>query len=208
MLLTVPDSCPVSKGAKVARADAEANRNRIVAAAREALAESSDATMHAIAKRAGVGQGTLYRHFATREVLLVAAYREDIRVVLDLAPELLASHPPLEALRRWLERLASYGRIKHGVSQAVEAATRAGLSNEFYGETIAAITLLLDAGKRAASIRADVDAEDVLLMVGFLWRMDNEDWEKRSGHLLDLVTDALRPQGSSPAGPRSTGLPP
>ena len=176
------------------RADAEANRGRIVAAAREALAESSDASLHAIARRAGVGQGTLYRHFPTREALLLAAYREDIRVVLDLAPELLAGHPPAEALRLWLDRLASYGRIKHGVSQAAEAATRAGLSDEFYGQTTAAITLLLDAGKKAGSIRADVDAQDVLYLAGFLWHIGNEDWERRSAHLLDLVMDALRPQ--------------
>ncbi|WP_215541749.1 TetR/AcrR family transcriptional regulator [Amycolatopsis sp. CA-230715] len=174
------------------RSDAEQNHARILAAARAALAESSDATLNSIAKRAGVGQGTMYRHFPNREALLVAVYHQDIREVIDAAPALLAANPPFEALRRWFDRLAAYGRIKHGVAQAVEAATRADLSTTYYREVADVITLLLDAGKADGTVRQDVDADEVLLLVGFLWRMDNHDWEARSAHLLDLVLDALR----------------
>lgn len=175
------------------RADAELNRGRILAAAVAALAESSDATLNSIARRAGVGQGTMYRHFPNREALLLAVYRQDVQAVIDAAPVLLAQYPPDQALRRWFGRLASYGRIKHGVAQAVEAATRADLSSAWYGPVTGAITLLLEAGQAAGQIRADVDADEVLLLVGFLWRLDNDGWEKRAAHLLDLVMDGLRP---------------
>jgi AcrR family transcriptional regulator len=175
------------------RADAELNRGRILAAAVAALAESSDATLNSIARRAGVGQGTMYRHFPNREALLLAVYRQDVQAVIDAAPVLLAQYPPDQALRRWFGRLASYGRIKHGVAQAVEAATRADLSSAWYGPVSGAITLLLEAGQAAGQIRADVDADEVLLLVGFLWRLDNDGWEKRAAHLLDLVMDGLRP---------------
>ena len=186
------------------RSDAEQNRARILAAAATALAESSDATLNSIAKRAGVGQGTMYRHFPNREALLLAVYRQDVQAVIDAAPALLAAHPPAEALRRWFGRLASYGRIKHGVAEAVQAATRADLSSAYYGPVTDAITLLLGAGQAAGEIRPDVDADEVLLLVGFLWRLDNDGWEKRAAHLLDLVMDGLRPAPGGPAG-QATG---
>ncbi len=179
------------------RSDAELNRARIIEAAVAALATSSDATLNSIAKRAGVGQGTMYRHFPSREALLLAVYRQDVQAVIDAAPALLADYPPAEALRRWFGRLASYGRIKHGVAQAVEAATRADLSSAYYRPVTDAITLLLQAGQAAGQIRPDIDADEVLLLVGFLWRIDNDDWERRTTHLLDVVMDALRPK---PAG--------
>lgn len=174
------------------RSDAEQNRARIIDVARAALSVSSDATLNSIAKQAGVGQGTMYRHFPNREALLLAVYRHDVRALIDAAPALLADHPPATALRLWFDRLASYGRIKHGVAQAVEAATRADLSSEYYDQVIAAIALLLDAGQRDGVLRPDVDAEEVLLLVGFLWRIEDTDWEKRSQHLLALVMDGLR----------------
>ncbi|MCR6485672.1 TetR/AcrR family transcriptional regulator [Amycolatopsis sp. OK19-0408] len=177
------------------RADAEQNRERILEVARVALKASSAASLQSIAKAAGVGQGTLYRHFPTREALLLAVYRHDVEELIDAAPKLLAGHPPAEALRRWFEQLAAYGRIKHGVGEAVEAATRADLSSEYYAPTCAAITLLLDAGKRAGTLRPDVDAEEILQLVGFLWRTDfGADRAARTAHLLTLVLDGLKPQ--------------
>ncbi|GLY31463.1 TetR/AcrR family transcriptional regulator [Kineosporia sp. NBRC 101731] len=176
----------------VRRADAEQNRARLLEVARAALTRSSDATLNSIAKEAGVGQGTLYRHFPTREALLVEVYRVDLRDLLDAAPGLLEGNPPDIALRLWLERLAAYGRIKHGAAAAVRAATRADLSAEYYAETVGVIGTLLAAGQAAGLLRPDVDAEEVLLLVGFLWRVPNEDWERRTAHLLDLVLDGLR----------------
>jgi AcrR family transcriptional regulator len=173
------------------RKDAELNRARLLEIGREALRESSDATLKSIAQRAGVGQGTLYRHFPTRESLLLAAYRDDVEEVIAAAPELMAGHPPVEALRRWLDRLAAYGRIKHGVAEAVHAATRAELSGEYYDRVIAAIDSLLAAGRAAGELRPDVTAEEVLLLVDFLWRLPDDDFPARSSHLLDLVMSGL-----------------
>jgi AcrR family transcriptional regulator len=178
------------------RADAERNRARILDVARAALAVSSDVTLNSIARRAGVGQGTMYRHFPNRESLLIAVYREDIRELIDAAPVLLDSHPPFEALRLWFDRLASYGRIKHGVAEAVEAATRADLSTEYYDQVIDTITTLLDAGKKAGVLRRDIHADEILLLTGFLWRMDDNAWTAHARHLLDLVMDGLRKQGA------------
>ncbi|GAA2584114.1 TetR/AcrR family transcriptional regulator [Winogradskya consettensis] len=173
------------------RSDAEQNRAKILEVAIAALAVTSDATLQSIAKQAGVGQGTLYRHFPTRESLLLAAYRDDVERLIGAAPALLAANPPVVALRLWFDRLAAYGRIKHGVAEAVHAATRAELSGVYYDRVIEAITSLLTAGQRAGALRPDLDAEEVLLLVGFLWRLENEDWENRSRHLLDIVMDGL-----------------
>ena len=175
------------------RSDAEQNKARLLEVASAALSASSDATLQSIAKLAGVGQGTLYRHFPTREALLLAVYRKDVEELIEAAPLLLAAHPPREALRRWLDRLAAYGRVKHGVAEAVHAATRADLSSEYYDKVAGVITVLLDAGKKAGVVRPDIDADELLLLVGFLWRLDNTNWETRAHHLLDLVMDALRP---------------
>ncbi|OZM79591.1 TetR/AcrR family transcriptional regulator [Pseudonocardia sp. MH-G8] len=174
------------------RSDAEQNRARILDVARAALGESSAATLNSIAKRAGVGQGTMYRHFPNREALLLTLYRRDVEALIEAAPALLAEHPPVEALRLWLDRLAAYSRIKHGVAQAVEAATRADLSSEYYDRVAAAITLLLDAGKGAGRVRADIDADDMLLLVGFLWRLDDRAYHARSQRLLTTVLNGLR----------------
>lgn len=175
------------------RSDAEQNRVRILEVAREALAVSGDATLKSIATKAGVGQGTLYRHFPTREALVLAVYRQDVSELVDAAPALLAEHDPWEALRLWLERLGVFGRIKHGVAGVLQAATRADLAGEHYGPVMEAIERLLGACKAAGLMRPDVAAEELLLLVSFLWRGDREPgWEDRSRHMLEIVMDGLR----------------
>lgn len=175
------------------RFDAERNRVRILEQARAALADSGEASMQSIAKLAGVGQGTLYRHFPTREALVLEVHRRDVRALVEDAPHLLGSHEPLVALRLWLEQLASYGRIKHGLASAFHQATHEQLAGEGYADVVNAIALLLAAGQNDGTVRPDVGAEELLLLVGFLWRIDNvAEWESRSSHLLDLVMDALR----------------
>jgi AcrR family transcriptional regulator len=177
------------------RSDAEQNRVRILEAARTALDSSGNATMQSIAKLAGIGQGTLYRHFPTREALVMAVHRHDVRELVDAAPALLDAHPPFDALRLWFDRLAAYGRIKHGLAGALHTVMRAELAGEGYDPVVGAIDLLLHASKEDGAMRPDVDPEEVLLLVGFLWRIDlDSDWETRSRHMLDLVMDALRPQ--------------
>lgn len=149
--------------------------------------------MQSIAKRAGVGQGTLYRHFPTRESLVLEVHRRDVTDLVELAPQLLTSLRPVTALRAWLDRLAEYGRIKRGLAGAFHAATHQQLAAEGYGPVIGAIEILLDAGKKDGSIRHDIAAGELLILVGFLWSPDADaDREARARHMLDLVMDALR----------------
>ena len=92
------------------RADATENRARIIEAARAVIAKSDELKLNAIAKRAGVGQGTLYRHFPAREDLLAEVYRQDVDELVAAAPVLLSEHEPIEALSRWFDRVAETRR--------------------------------------------------------------------------------------------------
>jgi AcrR family transcriptional regulator len=179
----------------VLRADAQQNRDRILAVAHKSLAADSNASLNSIAKKAGVGPGTLYRHFPNREALVLAVYRHDVQQLAELAPALLERYPPLQALRLWFERLAHYGRIKHGLAGVLHAATSDGLAGETYGPVIGALTALLDACEQSGATRPGLDPDDVLLLMGFLWRIDpSSDAEKRISGLLDIVIDGLRDQ--------------
>jgi len=175
------------------RSDAQNNELRILDAARAAFTESPDATLQSIAKAVGIGQGTIYRHFPNREALLLAVYRTDVEALIDAADHLLGAHPPVDALRLWLDQLAAYGRIKHGASLAVEAATRADLGSHYYPPVIAALGRLVAVGQASHEIRDDIDADDLLLLVSFLWKSDTgPDWEERTCHLLSVILDGLR----------------
>jgi AcrR family transcriptional regulator len=175
------------------RADARQNRDRILEVARDAFANSGDASLNSIAKKAGVGAGTLYRHFPTREALVLAVYRHDVAQLVEAASRLLAEHPPLTALRLWFDRLAYYGRVKHGVADVLHAITSHDVNGETYGPVIGAVTLLLRACEESGDVRPGLDPDDVLLMLGFLWRIDpGDDGQARAARMLDLVVDGLR----------------
>ena len=175
------------------RADAAGNRARIIAAARAAVAGGGEVRLNAIARQAGVGQGTLYRHFPTREDLLAEVYREDVDELVATAPALLAEHAPLTALAHWFDRVAAYARVKQGVFAAVEAGVSQALAAHSLGPIGEAITVLLDAGQADGTIRPDVDARDVILLIGYLTRLEPAEWDTRARHLLQLVRDGLRP---------------
>jgi AcrR family transcriptional regulator len=172
------------------RADAERNRRRLLDVARAALEGNGETSMQSIAKAAGVGQGTLYRHFPTREVLLLEVYADDFERLLDIAATLASTQPPVRALRLWLDELAVFGRKKHALADVLDSATRADLHDAQYDRIIAAIATLLDAGQAAGEIRADFRPDELLPLVSFLWQLDTRH-DPRIPHLLDLVTDAL-----------------
>jgi AcrR family transcriptional regulator len=174
------------------RADAMENRANIIQAARSMLRTAEELKLNAVAKQAGVGQGTLYRHFPSREDLLAEVYRQDVNELVATAPALLAEHEPLTALARWFDQVADYARVKHGVFAAVEAAVWQDLSAHSRGPIGDALTLLLDSGKADGSLRPDVDARDVILLIGYLSRIDAAESDARARHLLTIVLDGLR----------------
>jgi AcrR family transcriptional regulator len=178
------------------RPDAARNRIRIVEAARAALAESHDVHLNEIAKRAGVGQGTLYRNFPNREALLAEVYRRDVEELVTAAPALLAEHEPVEALRHWLDRVIDYAEIKYGVLAALEPAAWQDLVDHSQNPIEGALAHLLDAGKAAGSLRTDVDARGVLLLIAYLGRVDRAEWESMARPLMDVILDGLRRQGA------------
>lgn len=180
-----------------ARADAQQNRARIIQAAHDALAESADASLNSIAKRARVGAGTLYRHFPTREALILAVYRHDIGVLVDSVPEVLARHEPLDAFRAWFERLAEYVRIKHGLGEALNSVAAQAIVNQSYAPVTAAVGQLLAACEAAGLMRPGLDPADVLLLMGFLWRVGpGAEGKAQAARLLGVVIEGFRPQVS------------
>ncbi|WP_369242239.1 TetR/AcrR family transcriptional regulator [Streptomyces sp. R21] len=174
------------------RSDARENRARILAAAREALAADGSTSMNQIGQRAGVGAGTLYRNFPTRESLVLAVYQDEVARIIGTVPDLLAQMPPLEALRHWTTDLVEAMRRKHGLGDALGPGAHQAISEQSYGPVIAAITELLDAGKRDGSIRPDADPGDFLQLTGALWRAASSP-EDRAPRMLALILDGLRP---------------
>jgi AcrR family transcriptional regulator len=170
------------------------NREHILQVASEAFAESGTTSLNAIAKRAGVGAGTLYRHFPTREDLILAVYQRDVQRLVDSVPDILAEHPPLDSFRIWFLNLADYIQVKHGLGDALYHAAAQNVVNEAYAPVVAAVTVLLRACAIHGHLRDGLEAGDVLLLMGFLWRTPATDrGREQARRLLDLTIEGLRP---------------
>jgi AcrR family transcriptional regulator len=175
------------------RSDARANRERLLEVAREALRESPDASLNSIAKRAGVGAGTLYRHFPNRESLVFAVYQDDVEKVSAKAPALLAEHAPVDALRIWFELLSGAIRTKHGLGEALRSPEAEKAIAESYAPVTAAIGELIAAGESSGDLKPGLDPSDVLLLMSFLWRTaDDKAGRAQAARTLDLVLAGLR----------------
>ena len=178
------------------RTDALQNRELILVAALAALTESSDASINSIARRAGVGNATLYRHFPTREALVLEVYQHEVRQLVDSADEFLSNSEPGVALQKWVMRLAQYAITKHGLGEALRAATGSSspMFADIYAPIVAALGRLLEAAGRAGVVRTDLDADDVILALAGLWEIDPAtDWRRRAARLYELVLGGLRP---------------
>lgn len=175
------------------RSDASRSRAAIIGAARELIAEPGELKLSTIAKRAGVGQGTLYRHFASREQVVAALYEEEIDDLVASADRLLDTMSPLEALECWLGLLAAYAQVKAGVIQAVDSSVWAEISAQTRDKLGRALDALLGAGSTAGVVRGDVDARDVILMSWFLAHIKTEEWADRVPRLLDVLLNGLKP---------------
>lgn len=177
------------------RADARRNRDRLIAAGREAFGEHGvQARLDDIARRAGVGPGTLYRHFPTREALLADVYRDEMEVRGKQAEELAAAYPPDEALAAFLRLQLDSIKNMRGLGAAVkailasDAETMAYCRDTLYG----ALRPLLSNAQEAGLVRTDVQPPDVLRLVHGV-AMACESAPEQAGKLLSVVLDGLRP---------------
>jgi AcrR family transcriptional regulator len=168
------------------RSDAARNRDAILAAALAALTGPGEVSLNAIARRAGVANATLYRHFPTRH---------EVRQLAATAGQLLAGREPGDAPREWVARLARYAMTRHGLAQAIRAAASPGsaLSEETYSPIVAALGRVLAAAGQAGVVRAGLDPDDVILALAGLREIDPAtDWKARARTLYDLVFTGLK----------------
>ena len=177
------------------RADTRRNHERILAAAFEALTTSGEVSFNAIAKRAEVGVGTVYRHFSTPEALILAVYRREVQHIVDIVPTLLEAHTPEQAFRLWTGHLARYMMTKRGLAKALRTATTSQeeLFANAYEAMVSAVSTLLEANIRAGSVRAGLDPETVLrALSGLLHLNPGGDWQSQTERLTDLLWKGMR----------------
>ncbi|MFJ9567171.1 TetR/AcrR family transcriptional regulator [Streptomyces fuscichromogenes] len=172
------------------RADAQRNEDRLLRAAAAAFArEGADASVKDIAREAGVGVGTLYRRFPSKELLIEATYRHEVRILCEAAPELAAALPPEEALRTWMERFVDFMTTKHGMADALRVVlTDDDERQQTRAHLAAAVGLLLAAGDSRGAVRSRVKAHDVLMALGGISVMaDTERRPDLTAPLIDLL---------------------
>ncbi|XVQ08036.1 TetR/AcrR family transcriptional regulator [Spirillospora sp. CA-255316] len=178
------------------RADARRNRERIVEAARETFAaEGPGASLNEIARRAGIGPGTLYRHFPNRAALQAAVLKDRIERLCARAAELRDTAPPGEALALWLSAFLAHARTDHGLAGRLLVDGRADLGIDCHQLIRDAAASVLDRARRAGAARPDVSTADVIdLVVGVALASGEPDPAdpERPERLLGLVLDALR----------------
>lgn len=180
------------------RADAVQNRARLIAAAKEILGQGGpQASLEAVARRAGVGIGTLYRHFPTREALFQAVYEREVEQMLALAEALRSRNDKLEAVRAWLHAYVGLVATKRGLlgtlSVTVSETSRA-MYADLAVQTTAAVDGLLQAAVAAGEVRDDVTADDLITTLFALCyaRAPEPGWDAQVLRLLDIFIDGLR----------------
>ncbi|QMU76736.1 TetR/AcrR family transcriptional regulator [Streptacidiphilus sp. PB12-B1b] len=198
------DSADSPSGAeRPLRADARRNRDTLVAVARAAFAAADDTVpLEVIAREAGVGIGTLYRHFPTREALVEAVYAAELDDITSSAPALLETLAPDAALRAWMDRYAQFAAVKRGMVDTLRAGWASGrIATPTTRERItAAIGTILTAGAEAGVLRADVEPDDVTaVLLGVFMSTATNSTLDQTGRLLDLVVDALHPERAARA---------
>ncbi|WP_329446522.1 TetR/AcrR family transcriptional regulator [Streptomyces canus] len=182
------------------RSDAQRNRERILEVALAELSRAADTPLSAIAKKAGVGQGTFYRNFPNRETLVLELYRHGVQQIADSASELLETREPDRALRAWMDHLAGFAMTKAGLAEAIRQATSSGTAAKpGHTPVTDAAGLLLRACEEAGTIRPGVTADDFMLAIAGLWQLaPHDDWQSRATRLLDIVMDGLRAGAPGP----------
>jgi len=189
-------AAPSAATVRKPRADAIRNRERVLEAAKAVFsAGGPDASLEAVARRAGVGIGTLYRHFPTREALFEAVYRREVQQLSELAEALKSEADPVDALRRWLRSNVEFVATKKGMSAALALAVQSSseLMAFSFDRLTKAVGALLDRAVAAGEIRSDISPEDLLrALVGMCYLHDQPGWQKSVVRLLDVFVDGLR----------------
>jgi AcrR family transcriptional regulator len=189
-----------AKTSRKPRADSLRNRDLLLAAAREVFSVGGpEASLEAVARRAGVGIGTLYRHFPTREALFQGVYRHEVDELVALAARLVDDPAPAEALRRWLQANVGMVATKKGMLEAL-APTLDG-ADAVYAESAARLAAsadrLMARAVAAGEIRGDVTPEDLMrAVVGMCYVRRQPGWQDAVGRLVDVFVDGMRTPGS------------
>lgn len=186
----------LKKTSRKPRADAVRNRDRVLEAAKTVFsAGGPDASLEAVARTAGVGIGTLYRHFPTREALFEAVYRREVQQLADLAERLKQEPRPVEALRRWMRSNVKFVATKKGMSAALALAAykNSDLYSYSFDRLTQAVGGLLDRAIAAGEIRNDISPEDLLrALVGMCYLHEEAGWQKSVLRLVDVFIDGLQ----------------
>jgi AcrR family transcriptional regulator len=178
------------------RADARRNVDRLIAVAREAFAErGAEASMDDIARRAGVGSGTLYRHFPTKAALIEAVYRDGVETLCARGDELLVTRPPTDALFEWLRALVDYVTQKRGLARSLlSSIDTSALFAETHARIAATGGAQLARAKAIGAVRPDVELMDVIRLASAIAAAGEQSPEGAalSDRLLRLAFDGLR----------------
>jgi AcrR family transcriptional regulator len=186
------------------RADALRNIDTLLGAAAAVFATSGvDAPVREIADKAGVGVGTLYRHFPRRADLIAAVFRREIDACADCASILAAEHAPFDALARWMQRYAAFVAAKRGLAEALHSGDPAfdPLPAHFDQRLRPALRALFKAAVEAGEVRADVEPDDVLSAVTSLCMSARDDRPDHARRMIALLVDGLRHGADASSGP-------
>ncbi len=183
---------------RATRADAARNRDQLLEVATRVLASpGGETSLRAIAREAGVGIGTLYRHFPTRESLVEAVYRDQVVRLTKGARDLLADETPAVAMRRWMDLFGDWIATKNGMLDTLPALIESGAVGHARtrDELLNAIRAILDAGRAAGDLRPDVTAEETAAgLIGIFTVAHQSGPTVTADRLLDIFLDGLRPQ--------------
>ncbi len=190
-----PEGLAAARTDRTLRADALRNRQVLLAAASAAFSERGpEVPLEDIARQAGVGIGTLYRHFPTREALVEAVYRHEVELLVQSADELLGTLPPDQALKQWMQIFVRHVATKRGMLAVLKPmmVDNPKFSGETKGLVMAAATKILAAGVAAGSVRPDVDGGDLLRAVTGVCMSADESSPEVADRLASLLFDGLR----------------
>ncbi|WP_406463868.1 TetR/AcrR family transcriptional regulator [Streptomyces sp. NBC_00111] len=180
---------------KRVRADVRRNTDALLTAAAEVfLVEGVDAPVRRITAKAGVGAGTLYRHFPQRSDLIAAVFRHEVDACADAAPALAARHAPADALAEWLQRFALFLATKRGLSAALHSGDTAydSLPSYFDQRLMPVLTTLVGTAVEAGEIRSDISPDDLLTATRNLTLSAEEDDSGHTRRMIALLVDGLR----------------